>query len=92
MLFVDHIAFLLTVAIKLKFVTLEHTPVRTANSLVKHIKRVLQVYNRAGFTVRYVMMDREFEKVKGLLPTIVCNTTAAKEHVAEAERNTRVVK
>ena len=90
--FVDGIAFLLTVAIKLKFVTVEHTPVRTAKSLVKHIKRVLQVYDREGFTVRYIMMDGEFEKLKELLPTIVCNTTAAKEHVAEAERKTRVVK
>ena len=40
---VDGTAFLLTVAIKLKFVTVEHTPVRTAKPLVKHIKRVLQV-------------------------------------------------
>ena len=63
-------------SIKLRFVTVEHTPVRTAKSLVKHIKRVIQVYDRAGFTVRYVMMDGEFEKVKELLPTIVCNTTA----------------
>ena len=53
---------------------------------------MLQVYDRAGFTVRYILMDGEFEKVKELLPTIVCNTTAPKEHVAEAERNARVVK
>ena len=30
--------------------------------------------------------------MKELLPTIVCNTTAAKEHIAEAERKIRVVK
>ena len=82
----------LTVEIKLKFVTVEHTPVRTAKSLVKHIKRMLQVYDRVGFTVRYIMMDGEFEKVKELLTTIVCDTTAAKEHVTEAERKIRVVK
>ena len=76
--FVDGIAFLLTVVIKIKFVTVEHTPVRTAKSLVKHIKLVLQVYNRAVSTVRYMMMDGEFEKVKELLPTILCNTTDAK--------------
>ena len=69
--FVDGIAFLLTVAIKLKFVTVEHIPVRTAKSLVIHIERVLQVYDRAKFTVRYVIIDGEFEKVKDLLPTIV---------------------
>ena len=84
--FVDGIEFLLTVAIKLNFVTVEHTPVCTAKSLVKHIKRVIQVYDKAGFTVRYIIMDGEFEKVKELLPTIVCNTTAAKKHIAEAER------
>ena len=72
--------------------TVEYTPARTSKSLVKHIKRVLQVYDRAGGTVRYVMMDGEFKKVKGLLLTIVCITTSAKEHVAEAERNLRVVK
>ena len=33
-----------------------------------------------------------YQKVKELLPTIVCNTTAAKEHVAESERKIRVVK
>ena len=55
--FVDGIAFLLIAEIKNKFVTVEHTPVCTAKSLVKHIKRVLQVYDRAGFTVRYIMMD-----------------------------------
>ena len=90
--FVDGIAFLLTVATKLKFVTVEHTPVCTAKSLVKHIKRVLQVYDRAGFTVIYIMMDGEFEKVKELLPTIVCNATATKKHVSDAERKIRVVK
>ena len=72
--------------------TVEYTPARTSKSLVKHIKRVLKVYNRAGFTVRYVMMDGEFEKVKELLPTIVCNTNSMKEHVAEAERKIRLVK
>ena len=77
--FVNGIAFVLTVAIIIKFETVEHTPVPTDKSLVKDIKRVLQVYNRAGFTVRYVMMDGEFENVQELLPTIVCNTTAAKE-------------
>ena len=30
--------------------------------------------------------------MKELLPNIVCNTTSAKEHVAESERKIRVVK
>jgi hypothetical protein len=37
-------------------------------------------------------MDGEFEKIKPLLPTLECNTTAAKEHVSEAERTIRTLK
>ena len=45
-----------------------------------------------GFTVRYVLIDGEFEKVKAELPSIVCNTTTAKENVAEAEQQIRTGK
>ncbi|KAL7537435.1 hypothetical protein ACHAXR_007825 [Thalassiosira sp. AJA248-18] len=90
--YVDNIPFLLTVSRRIKFVTVEHTPVRTAKQLTKHLKRVLRVYSRAGFKVRYVLMDGEFEKIKNEMSTIVVNTTAAKEHVSEAERMIRVAK
>ena len=84
--FVDGIPFLMSVSRRIKFVTVEHTPVRTAKALTRHIKQILRVYYRAGFVVRYVMMDGEFEKVKSELLSTVVNTTAAKEHVADAER------
>jgi hypothetical protein len=90
--FVDGIAFLITVSRRIKFMTTEHLPVRTATSLSKHLQQVLLVYGRAGFRVRSILMDGEFEKVKGLMPTVECNTTAAKEHVSKAERSIRTVK
>ena len=90
--FVDGTAFLLTVAQRIKFVMAEHVPVRTGLSLSKHMKRVLDVYGRAGFRVRTILMDGEFEKLKPLLPSVECNTTAAKEHVSEAERTIRTLK
>jgi hypothetical protein len=64
--FVDGTAFFLTVGRRLKFVTAKHVPVRTATSQSKHIKRVLEVYGRAGFRVRTILMDGEFEKIKPL--------------------------
>ena len=90
--FVDGTAFLLTVARRIKFVTVEHVPVRTAVSLSRHMKRVVEVYGRAGFIVRSILMDGEFEKLKALMPRVECNTTAAKEHVSEAERTIRTLK
>ncbi len=90
--FVDGTAFLVTLSRRIKFITMEHVPVRTAISLSKHITRVLQVYERAGLRVRTILLDREFEKVRDLLPRVECNTTAAKEHVSKAERAIRTIK
>ena len=42
--------------------------------------------------MRTILMDGEFEKLKPLMPSIECNTTAAKEHVNEAERTIRTLK
>jgi hypothetical protein len=71
--------------------TTKHLPVRMATSLSKHLQQVLLVYGRVGFRVRSILMDGEFEKVKGLMPTVECNTTAVKEHVSKAERSIRTV-
>ena len=75
--FVDGIAFLLTVSRNIKFITAEHVATRTAKSLSNHFDRVIQVYTRASFNVRTILMDGEFEKVKNELPLVVCNTTSA---------------
>jgi hypothetical protein len=90
--FMDGIAFLLTVLRQIKFITAEHFATRTAKSLTRHLEQVVQVYARAGFNVRTILMDGKFEKVKDELPSLVCNTTAAKEHVSKAERSIRTIK
>ena len=59
----DGTPFLLTVAWRLKFITAEHVRVTTAMNLSKHMTRVLEVYKRAGFIVRTILMDGEFEKI-----------------------------
>ncbi len=43
------------------------------------------MYRQAGFRVRTLLMDEEFEKLKPIMPTIECNTTAAKELVSKVE-------
>jgi hypothetical protein len=61
-------------------------------NLSKHIKWVLEVYKRAGFIVKAILMDGEFEKIKSFFPSVECNTTAAKDHVREAEHMIRMLK
>ncbi len=90
--FVDGMAFLITVSDRIKFITAEHVPVQTAMNLSKHLTWVLQVYERAGFRVRTILMEGEFEKVRALILRVECNTTAAKEHVSTEERAICMVK
>ena len=61
-------------------------------SLCTFIEQVLQVYCWAGFIVRTILMDGEFEKVKACLPNVECNTMAVKEHVSKAEHTIRMIK
>ncbi len=46
----------------------------------------------AGFIVKVALMDMEFEKLKDVLPNIMINTMAAREHVGEIERKIQVIK
>jgi hypothetical protein len=66
--FVDGTAFLITLSKNVKFIMAEHTPVCTAKALVKHIEQVRQVYRCAGFIVRTILMNGEFEKTKMYYP------------------------
>jgi hypothetical protein len=90
--FMDGMAFLVTISRRIKFVMAEHVPVRRATSLSKHLSRVLLMYVRAGFRIRCNLMDGENEKIKGLMPTVECNMTAAKEHMSEAKRTICMIK
>ena len=72
--------------------TAEFTPSRMAPKIVDHLKMMLRVYRSTGYVVRCILMDRKLEKIKSLSSNVVCNTNAAKEHVAEIERKIRVVK
>jgi hypothetical protein len=65
--FGDGTAFLITISRRIKFVTAEHVPVRTAKSLAKHLDQVVHMYAQAGFITRTILMDEEFKKIKDLV-------------------------
>ena len=90
--FVDGAAFLLSLSRQIKFITVEYVATRMAKSPSKHLIQVVQVYMQAGFTVRTILMDGEFEKIKDNLPSLICNTTVAKEHMSDAEQTICTIK
>jgi hypothetical protein len=45
---------------------------------------MMDLYAWGGFKVGTVLMDNDFEKLRNLIPILVINTTAAKEHVPKS--------
>ena len=77
---------------KIRLLTVEFLPSCTAAKLTDYLVKVSKLYAQGGFTVRTILMDQEFDKVKDKTPSLEVNTTAAREHVGEIERGIRLVK
>ncbi len=84
-IFVISIPFLVSVVHGLNLVTAEHMPSRTAKNLAARIKRAMALYSCGIFHVGTILMENKFEQLKDIVPKIVINTTAAKEHVPEVK-------
>ena len=89
--FVNRLPFLISLSRKIGL-TVEFTPCRTAKLLTKHLLGAVNLYHRAGYILRMIMMDGEFKSIQELTPMVTINITAAKEHVSEEERQIRVMK
>ncbi len=93
-MFVNRIAFLITISRSLKFGTVEKIPNRKAMTILKAINNVREVYFNRGFIVKVGLMDNEFEPLRGDLTKlgIQLNVVSNDEHVPEIERYIRTVK
>ena len=93
-MFVNGIAFLVSISRGIRFYTCEHVPNRKAKQLAHSLRRIVNLYARGGYRVRTIMMDMEFEKVKDQegMELVDVNTTAARENVGEIERGIRYLK
>jgi hypothetical protein len=79
-MFVCGLPFLISLSRRVRFVTLEFLPNRTAGELCNGLKNILKFYNHAGFVIQNAIMDNEFEPLKTkLLGQVVLNTTAKNE-------------
>ena len=61
--FVNQLPFFISLSRKIGLTTVEFTPGRTAKLLTKHLLRAVNLYHIAGFIVRMIVMDEEFESV-----------------------------
>ena len=63
-MFLSGVAFFVTYLKKIKFLTVEYLPQRTAKQLANALRKVVFLYARGVFDVRHAVRDMEFEKVK----------------------------
>ena len=73
-MFVNKVPFLVSSSRNINLITIKHVPKRTASKLGYLLQRIIRVYARAGFRVRTILMDNEFEKVKDHVPEANLNT------------------
>ena len=61
---------------------------RKADTILKALHQVCQIYAQRGFTVSTCLLDGEFESLRGPLSAqqITVNITSNNEHVPEIER------
>lgn len=64
----------------------------TMAQLSSLIKKIVNIYARAGFTMDVVLMDQKFDKIVDKILLAEVNTASAREHVAEIDRAICVIK
>ena len=80
-MFVNGMPFLITLSRRIRLLTVEHIPSRTAKQLSSSLTKIVNLYARGGFVVNVVLMHQEFGKIVDELPKLEINTTAACEHI-----------
>ena len=78
-MFVNGLAFLVTISRDIRLRTAEFLPNWTAKVLGSSINKIKKLYSRGGFLVRLLLMDQEFDKVEPEIDeSIEVNTTGAR--------------
>jgi hypothetical protein len=94
LMFVNRVPFFITISRNIKFGTVEMIMNRQQGTILAAVRQVCQLYKTKGFTVENILMDGEFECLRGDLAAmgVGLNTTSNDEHVGDIERYIRTVK
>ena len=87
-MFVNKIPFFVTISRHIHFGTVEMIANRQMGTILNGIKAVTQIYQQRGFNISNILLDGEFEPLRGSLATmgIQLNVATNNEHVPEVER------
>jgi hypothetical protein len=91
-MFVDEVAFLVTVSKYIKYITVRFIEDRKSGTILEAVQHVFTTYNSAGFNIKEIHCDREFEHLEMDLESefeVRVNLTTAQEHQPDIERALR---
>lgn len=93
-MYLNGIAFLISISRALKFCTAEALENRKGDTLLTGIKRIKMIYARRGFLANRALGDNEFSHLETGLSGMgmALNTVARDKHVPEVERHIRTLK
>lgn len=93
-MYVNSIAFLVSISRAIKFRTAEALQNRRSETLLTGLRRIKMIYARRGFIVNRAAGDNEFAPIEAGLAEmgIALNTVSRDEHVPEVERHIRTLK
>ena len=93
-MFIDQVGFLVTMSKYIKFITIRYIKDRKKETLLEAMDDAFIKYNTAGFVIKELHADPEFECIKEEMEIndIKVNLTAAEEHQSDIERLFRVIK
>jgi Reverse transcriptase (RNA-dependent DNA polymerase)/Zinc knuckle len=93
-MFVNKIPFLVSISRHIKFCTAELLQNQQSKTLLTAIKHIKSVYSKRGFNITVMLMDGQFDSLRGDLAelNITLNIVSNDEHVPEIERHIRTLK
>ena len=89
-MFINKIAFFVTMSRNLKSGTVEALPNRQIPTIIQHLKSVIALYRHRGFEISAILADNEFEAICPQFPMLNC--AAANEHMPKVERFIQTIK
>ena len=91
-MFVNKLDFLISVSRRLKFTTIEYISNSPEKELARPVNKIIDVYKQRGFLIHNMYMDPDLNCLDKLIVGMDINTTAARDHVPEIERQIQVAK
>ena len=89
-MFVNKVAFLVTLSHGLRFGTVSALPNRQTGTIITRIKQTVRLYHHRGFRIRSLFADSEFEPIRPSFPFL--ETAGADDHVPTIEWYIRTIK